>query len=94
MWLTQWLGTLIRAQVFDVNNGNEDKADLVNPANYDLENTQNFYFRCPLDIAHKVKRLFQISRPSGRDGQDGRLVHLPAGKVVTNGGELQRHVKY
>jgi len=45
MWLTQWLGTLIRAQVFDVNNGNEDKADLVNPANYDLENTQNFYFR-------------------------------------------------
>ena len=45
MWLTQWLGTLIRAQVFDVNNGNEDKADLVNPSNYDLENTQNLYFR-------------------------------------------------
>ena len=45
MWLTQWLGALIRAQVFDVNNGNEDKADLVNPVNYDLENTQNFYFR-------------------------------------------------
>ena len=45
MWLTQWLGTLIRAQVFDVNNGNEDKADLVNPSNYDLKNTQNFYFR-------------------------------------------------
>ena len=45
MWLTQWLGTLIRAQVFDVNNGNEDKADLVNPNNYVLENTQNFYFR-------------------------------------------------
>ena len=45
MWLTQWLGTLIRAQVFDVNTGNEDKADLVNPSNYDLENTQNFYFR-------------------------------------------------
>ena len=43
--MTQWLGTLIRAQVFDVNNGNEDKADLVNPSNYDLENTQNFYFR-------------------------------------------------
>ena len=45
MWFSAWLGSLLRAQLFDVNNGNEDRADLGQPINYGLENTQNFYFR-------------------------------------------------
>ena len=45
MWFSAWLGSLLRAQLFDVNNGNEDRADLGQPSNYGLENTQNFYFR-------------------------------------------------
>ena len=35
---------LIRAQVFDVNNGNEDKDNLKNPSTYGLQNTINVYF--------------------------------------------------
>ena len=46
MWLTAWLGAFIRAQLFDVNNGNEDAAELGEPSNYGLKNTHNFYFRC------------------------------------------------
>jgi len=45
MWFSAWLGTLLRAQIFDVNNGNEDWADLVDPSKYGLENTQNIFFR-------------------------------------------------
>lgn len=45
MWFSAWLGALLRAQLFDFNNGNEDAADLVEPKKYGLENTGNFYFR-------------------------------------------------
>ena len=78
MWLTQWLGTLIRAQVFDVNNGNEDKADLVNPNNYDLENTQNFYFRWPSIALDERKdiRIFWSTDPSTLAGS---LIEWEAG---------------
>ena len=31
--------------MFDVNNGNEDKDDLVYPAKYGLDNTVNVYFQ-------------------------------------------------
>ena len=30
--------------MFDVNDGNEDKDNLINPQNYGLENTVNVYF--------------------------------------------------
>jgi len=44
MWYKAWLGTFIRSQLFMVNDGNEDKEDLINPAKYGLENTDNIYF--------------------------------------------------
>jgi len=44
MWFSAWLGSWIHAQLFMVNDGNEDKGDLVNAAKYGLENTDNVYF--------------------------------------------------
>jgi len=38
-----WLGAFIRSQMFAVNDGNEDWADLVNPEKYGLTHTQNIY---------------------------------------------------
>jgi len=44
MWLTYYLGVFLRSRIFDVNDGNGDKDQLVSPASYGLENTANFYF--------------------------------------------------
>ena len=40
-----WLGVLLRGQIFDVNNGNEDKMDLIHPEKYGLTQTQNLYIK-------------------------------------------------
>ena len=39
------LGILLRSQVFEVNNGNDDWMDLVHPEKYGLTQTQNFYMQ-------------------------------------------------
>ena len=36
-------GILLRRQVFDVNEGNDDWRDLIHPDKYGLTQTQNFY---------------------------------------------------
>ena len=44
MWYIYSLfGILLRRQVFDVNEGNDDWRDLVHPEKYGLTQTQNFY---------------------------------------------------
>ena len=44
MWYIYSLfGILLRRQVFDVNEGNDDWRDLIHPAKYGLTQTQNFY---------------------------------------------------
>ena len=43
-WLQAWLAVSFRSQMFMVNDGNDDKADLIDPAKYGLENTVNVYF--------------------------------------------------
>ena len=44
MWYIYSLfGILLRRQVFDVNEGNDDWRDLIHPENYGLTQTQNFY---------------------------------------------------
>jgi len=40
-----FLGLLLRTQVFEVNNGNDDWMDLVHPEKYGLTQTQNFYMK-------------------------------------------------
>ena len=40
-----FLGILLRSQVFEVNNGNDDWMDLVHPEKYGLTQTQNFYMK-------------------------------------------------
>ena len=40
-----FLGILLRTQVFEVNNGNDDWMDLVHPEKYGLTQTQNFYMK-------------------------------------------------
>merc|ERR1712126_81829 len=47
---------LIRSQVFDVNNGNEDKDYLINPSSYGLQNAINVYFP-PLDASIDTDRI-------------------------------------
>jgi len=47
---------LIRSQVFDVNNGNEDKDYLINPSSYGLQNAINVYFP-PLDTSIDTDRI-------------------------------------
>ena len=47
---------LIRSQVFDVNNGNEDKDNLINPSSYGLQNAINVYFP-PLDTSVDTDRI-------------------------------------
>ena len=49
--LYMWLGVLLRGQIFDVNNGNDDKLDLIHPERYGLTETQNLYIKV-------VNRLF------------------------------------
>ena len=39
------LGILLRSQVFEVNNGNDDWMDLEHPEKYGLTQTQNFYMQ-------------------------------------------------
>lgn len=43
-WLKAWLAVGFRSQMFMVNDGNDDKANLIDPANYGLENAINVYF--------------------------------------------------
>ena len=43
-WLKAWLAVSFRSQMFMVNDGNDDKADLIDPAKYGLENAVNVYF--------------------------------------------------
>ena len=44
MWYIYSLfGILLRRQVFDVNEGNDDWRDLIHPEKYGLTQTQNFY---------------------------------------------------
>ena len=43
-WFKAWLALSLRSQIFMVNDGNDDKADLIDPAKYGLENTVNVYF--------------------------------------------------
>ena len=44
MWYIYSLfGILLRRQVFDVNDGNDDWRDLIHPEKYGLTQTQNFY---------------------------------------------------
>ena len=44
MWFSAWFGALLKSYLFMVNDGNDDKDDLINPAKYGLENTENVYF--------------------------------------------------
>merc|ERR1711872_537713 len=45
MWLTSYLVSFIKYSVlFEVDNGNDDKAELVNPLKYNMANTINLYF--------------------------------------------------
>ena len=44
MWFQAWLGALLKSSIFMVNDGNDDKDDLIKPAKYGLENTENVYF--------------------------------------------------
>jgi len=44
MWITYLLGLWIRYNVFDVNNGNEDKENLIHTESYDVKNVVNVYF--------------------------------------------------
>ena len=39
------LGILIRWQIFDVNDGNDDWKELIHPEKYGLKQTQNFYIQ-------------------------------------------------
>ena len=39
------IGTLIRWQIFDVNDGNDDWQELIHPEKYGLKQTQNFYIQ-------------------------------------------------
>ena len=55
-----FLGILLRTQVFEVNNGNDDWMDLVHPEKYGLTQTQNFYMKVSLkysnlQIAYSLK---------------------------------------
>ena len=49
-------GTLLKSVVFDVKDGNEDRDNLSDPANYGLENTNNIYFP-PLSPAADTDRI-------------------------------------
>jgi len=44
MWFSAWFAALIKSYLFMVNDGNDDKDDLINPGKYGLENTDNVYF--------------------------------------------------
>jgi hypothetical protein len=44
MWFSGWFGALLKSYIFTVNDDNEDKDDLINPAKYGLENTENVYY--------------------------------------------------
>ena len=39
------LGILLRRQVFNVNDGNDDWQELIHPEKYGLQQTQNFYIQ-------------------------------------------------
>ena len=56
-WLKTWLIASLRSQMFMVNDGNDDKADLVDPANYGLENAINVYFPSLDPRAHPEDRV-------------------------------------
>ena len=47
-----FLGILLRTQVFEVNNGNDDWMDLVHPEKYGLTQTQNFYMKVSLKYSN------------------------------------------
>ena len=45
LYIYAWLGVLLRGQMFEVNNGNDDWRDLIHPEKYGLTQTQNFYMK-------------------------------------------------
>ena len=54
MWYIYSLfGILLRRQVFDVNEGNDDWRDLIDPEKYGLSQTQNFYIPVMLHYCSK-----------------------------------------
>ena len=65
------LGILLRRQIFNVNEGNDDWRDLVYPEKYGLTQTQNFYIpvriKIPKCSRHLIKsfHLFQFDDSSG-----------------------------
>ena len=52
-----FLGILLRSQVFEVNNGNDDWMDLVHPEKYGLTQTQNFYMKVCTNEVESVNNL-------------------------------------
>ena len=52
------LGILLRRQVFNVNDGNDDWQDLIHPEKYGLEQTQNFYIQVELKNKNYSEKYF------------------------------------
>ena len=44
-YIYAFIGILLRRQVFDVNEGNDDWKELIHPEKYGLTQTQNFYIQ-------------------------------------------------
>ena len=54
------LGILLRRQVFNVNDGNDDWQDLIHPEKYGLEQTQNFYIQVEKDNKNYFENYFHF----------------------------------
>ena len=54
------LGILLRRQVFNVNDGNDDWQDLIHPEKYGLEQTQNFYIQVEKDKKNYFENHFHF----------------------------------
>ena len=55
------LGILLRRQVFNVNDGNDDWQDLIHPEKYGLEQTQNFYIQVEKDNKNHFEIFFFLN---------------------------------
>jgi len=78
MWVSAWLGALLKSYLFMVNDGNEDKDDLINPAKYGLENTENVYFPS-FDTRSEADRLGAwFIKPLTKSQEDRATVSAPS----------------
>lgn len=68
-WLASLLVSIIRTRLlFMVNDGNEDKADLFNPAKYSLDNAHNVYFTGYQDETERMGGWFISPHASQEEG--------------------------